>query len=108
MHRIHRRMAALALALLIAPYALAADAPAGDLTVTPTVETAEAPLTPDPLLMIPGATPQAQCSFNYLYLFPSGTPQQACVGYCTSGGGTFDSYDQSNALYWVCSCCPGD
>ena len=54
------------------------------------------------------AQAQATCpGFSFLKLFPAGEPQQSCVAYCTAGGGTFGSYDTSNRLYWVCTCCAG-
>lgn len=99
---------ALTLALFAVPHALAAGAPhAEGPAASPAAEGAETPSELDRSPAVLDASPQsAQCpGFTILRLFPAGTPQQACVDYCTASGGTFAEYDQDNALYWVCSCC---
>jgi hypothetical protein len=99
---------ALVLALFALPHALAAGAPGAEEAVAaPAAEAAVPPAELDRSPAVIDAAPQSTCpgGFTILRLFPSGTPEQACVDYCTSIGSTFVDYDQSNALYWVCSCC---
>jgi hypothetical protein len=99
---------ALVLALFALPHALAAGAP-GDEEPVAAQAVESTPTQPEldrsPAVIDPA--PQSTCpgGFTILRLYPSGTPQQTCVDYCTSTGSTFVDYDQSNALYWVCSCC---
>jgi hypothetical protein len=106
----NRSIAALALVLVLfaVPHTLAAGAPAGEEAVaSPAVENVVPPPELDRSVAAIEAAPLAACpgGFTILRLFPSGTPQQACVDYCTASGATFVDYDQSNALYWVCTCC---
>lgn len=95
----------LTLVLLAAPAALAASAASAACPAAE--EPAENPVTLATPAVIDAAPQSSQCpgGFPILKLFPSGTPEQACVDYCTTSGGTVVEYDQSNALYWVCSCC---